>query len=210
MKNFYSIGCDCHPAMVLKVMGLRKKSSPFDWLDTNSLNTFEYFYDMIQTEFKNFMREIVINNEKPFSKYYPYSLFHHDPNIKDDIIIQQKYLRRISRFLDHYKHSSCVFLANIKSDSITSYEIVNKLYLDCVKIINDSTFIKNNHILFIYIRYDDDFIENNEYINELYSKIKNLDKNNIFLIQYNRNLQEGRLSGDPNMYSTYFNLLLHF
>ena len=86
-----------------------------------------------------------------------------------------------------------MFLANIKSDSITSYEIVNKLYLDCVKIINDSTFIKNNHILFIYIRYDDDFIENNEYINELYSKIKNLDKNNIFLIQYNRNLQEGRL-----------------
>jgi hypothetical protein len=210
MKFYYSIGCDCHPAHVLKTLDLRKNSSPFDSLDINPINTFEYFYELIQTEFKYFMQDLIINDEysRPSSKHYQYSFFHHDKKINKDNTIKEKYLRRITCLLNHYTHFNCIFLVNIKSSSIISCEIASKLYLDCLKIINDDTFIKNNHIIFIYIRYDEDLNENKESIDVFYTKIKEINSKNIFIIKYNRHLKKDGIWGNTKMYHTYFNHLL--
>lgn len=191
-------------------MGLRNKAGPFDWLDTNSINCLEYFYELIQTEFKDFMNNLIISEKysKPYSQYYPYSCFFHDIDIIDNNVIKDKYSRRIMRFLDHYNNLNCIYVGNLKSNAIISSEIASKLYLDCIKIIKDDKFIKNNHILFIYIRYDEDLNENEKYINIFYTKLKELNNKNIVIMKYNRHLQRDGIWGNSELYKTHFSHLL--
>ena len=149
---FFSIGSDCHPAIVLKKLNLRNNSSPFDWLDTKGLYVFEYFYENIKTNFKYFLYDIVKNEKfQPYSNKYPNSIFLHDLDIIENINVKEKYLRRIQTLLVNYYNSKCVFVCNITSNTITSNDIVSKLYFDCLNIINDNTFVTNNHSIYIYI-----------------------------------------------------------
>lgn len=206
---FFSIGCDCHPAMVLKNLNLRNNSSPFDWLDTKSISVFEYFYENITTDFKYFLYDLKKNEKsQPYSKKYPNTIFLHDLDIIENNNVKEKYIRRIQLLQHNYNNSKCVFVCNINSNGILSNDIVSKLYTDCVKIINDDTFTSNRHILYIYIRYDEDFTENEQYCNSFYTKIKNLTNNNVLINKYCRNYKKDGTWGDSSKHSTFFKDLL--
>ena len=206
---FFSIGSDCHPAMVLKNLNLRQKSSPFDWIDTKGISVFEYFYENITTDFKYFLYDLEKNEKsQPYSKKYPNSIFLHDLDIIENNNVKEKYIKRIERLQLNYNNSKCVFVCNITSNSILSNYIVSKLYVDCLKIINDDIFITNRHSLYIYIRYDEDFTENEEYCNSFYTKIKNLNNNNVLINKYCRKFKEDGIWGDASKYSIFFEDLL--
>lgn len=208
---FFSIGSDCHPAIVLKKLNLRNNSSPFDWLDTKGLYVFEYFYENIKTNFKYFLYDIVKNEKfQPYSNKYPNSIFLHDLDIIENINVKEKYLRRIQTLLVNYYNSKCVFVCNITSNTITSNDIVSKLYFDCLNIINDNTFVTNNHSIYIYIRYDNDLKENEQYCDIFYTKIKNLNNTNININKYCRNLKKNGIWGDDSKYAIFFKDLLLF
>ena len=54
-KFLIPIGCDCHPAYMLKSLNLRKQSLPFDWLDTKPLFGLKYVYENIVNKFNFFL-----------------------------------------------------------------------------------------------------------------------------------------------------------
>ena len=206
---YYSIGSDCHPAMVLKHLNLRRESSPFDWLDTKCISVFEYFHEHIITDFKYFLYDLEKNERsQPYSKKYPKSIFLHDLDIIENNNVNEKYVKRIQRLQHNYNNSACVFVCNIKSNSILSHSIVSKLYVDCSKIINNNIFITNRHNLYIYIRYDEDFTENEQYCNSFYTKIKQLTNNNVVINKYCRNFKKDGIWGDNSKYSLHFKDLL--
>ena len=200
--KYYSIGCDCHPAIVLTHLNLRLSASPFDWLNTNVINTFEYFLDLVQTNFIHFMSDIQ-HDKLPYSKYYPYSTFYHDTNIIQDSKIKEKYNRRIGRFMNDFNNSKCLFLTNIKAESISSHQSMNKLCSDCNDIISNKTFITNHHILYIYILYNENYDENKLYCDKFYNQIQSLNKSNIKIIKYCRHLTIKGIWGDKNEYNQY-------
>lgn len=71
---YYSVGCDCQPSYLLRKLGKRSKAGPLDWLDTDSLHCLEYFHDLVQNEFRDFITDLVNGRfSRPSSKHYPYS-----------------------------------------------------------------------------------------------------------------------------------------
>jgi len=128
MKNKYdiifSLGRDCACAMYMKSAYLRACSGPFDWL-TNA--DFETRIDLIINDFKNFLnkKDIVplaknpnIQNDDKCDYYQNkrngFYYFHDFPvNIPFDEsfpAVQEKYQRRIRRFVDKIKQSDKVLL----------------------------------------------------------------------------------------------------
>ena len=207
---YYSIGCDCHPSYLLQKLGLRTKAGPLDWLDTHSLHCLEYFHDLVQNEFRDFITDLTNTGRfsRPSSKHYPYSCFFHAPTIIEDRTVQETYLRRAKRFLDDYKNQSCVFVGNIKSNYVASDEAVMKLYGDCIKIINDKKFIENNHTLFIYIRCNENLDENQKHIDSLCTKLKELNNKQMMIMKYCLHFSKDGMWGNTDLYPNYFHELL--
>jgi len=211
--KYYSIGCDCHPAYVLTYLKLRHKAGPFDHIDTKSIESAEYFLKLTNSSFLNFLDDLLINNNgKVISKHYPQTEFCHDNDLITNKESKHKYERRINRFMDDYKHSKCVFLLNIKYDTIKNKNDVIKLIGDIDNILNEHYFIKNDHILYLYLRYDENLDENkilcDLFINEISTKFK-YSKNFVFK-KYCRYKNKFGIWGNPLEYSNIFSDLFKF
>lgn len=117
--KYYSIGCDCYSANILKLLHLRHLAGPFDHIYTGSIYSPEYFSNLVDSSFKNFLSDLSLNNNnKVVSKHYPFTEFTHDDDLINTIDTKYKYQRRITRFMNDYKNAQCVFLLNINYDSI--------------------------------------------------------------------------------------------
>jgi hypothetical protein len=204
--KYYSIGCDCHPSHVLEYLKLKHYAGPFDYIYIRSIYTPEYFFNLINSSFINFKNDLSINeNGKVSSKHYPQTEFTHDSDLITSVKINRKYERRIKRFMNDYKNLKCVFLLNINYDSICNENEVTKLIDDIKNIINEDCFVKKNHILYIYLRYDENFDQNKKlcecFIEQL-SKLKQT-KNLIFK-KYCRHKSQYGIWGNPLEYSVIF------
>ena len=103
--NFITLGFNCAPAIILKELGLRRCSLPFDWVVTNNMQIINCIEDDFQKFHKNL--EFTLNNHWFIDDYgiqYP----HDYPVDEDDVIVSNwkdfhqdviyKYKRRIERF----------------------------------------------------------------------------------------------------------------
>lgn len=211
--KYYSIGCDCHPSHVLSHLKLRHKAGPFDHIDIKSLYSAEYFLKLINSSFLNFLDDLLVNNNgKVVSKNYSQAEFIHDNDLITNKESKHKYERRIKRFMDDYNNSKCVFLLNIKYDSITNKNEINKLICNINDILNDHHFIKNNHILYLYLRFDENLDQNkilcDTFINEILKKFKY--NGNFVFKKYCRCLSKSGIWGNPLEYSQIFSDLFRF
>jgi hypothetical protein len=175
MKYTYiPIGVNCHPAMNLNMLNLRKMSLPFDWLLINSLNIFEYINDLIRTDFINFTKKLEYNHRnKVISQYYPYTeFFHHDlikntsdkpemnnSNINNNLIDTMN--RRGKRFMDIITDEKLdvIFLNTMMYDVFKNLDH-DKLYNDMYQFENNCK-IKCKFTILVYMMNDNNDFEMN-------------------------------------------------
>ena len=75
---YISIGPNCHPAGILRLLKLRTVSMPFDWMLIEEEKVFEYINIMINTNFCNFTENLKYNNNKKVvSNFFEYAQFFH-------------------------------------------------------------------------------------------------------------------------------------
>jgi len=193
-KKIIPIGCDCHPTNVIKHLGIRNESMPFDWLNTNSLKGLDYVRDNINTKFKYYIKDLISEDDQVFAQRYNYSTFKHHKDLIDNQETRDTFIRRSNRFLDAIKNP-CIFLYNVKSKDLNTQ---NKLDQFKKSVLNFKKVMKRNDELYIYIRYDESYNENRKYCDNLLklNKIKN-----VKIIQHVRHLEKYGIWGDPKKYN---------
>lgn len=208
MVKYYSIGCDCHPCHVLTELKLRHMAGPFDHLYTGSICSLKYFLNLVDTSFKYFLSDLKVNiNNRIVSSRYPHTEFIHDKDLRKNPETVKKYQRRIQRFMEDYTKDKCVLLYCIHDSSIQSEEQSNELIHYIETLLNTQYFKDNEHILFIYLRYDENISENNLIFIDKLQKIEN--KNLIFQ-KYQRNSKKYGIWGDTTKYCEDFNALTKY
>jgi hypothetical protein len=169
---FISIGPNCHPAWNLKMLGLRSISLPFDWLLTNKYRVFEYTNDLINSNFKNFTKNLTYNHRgKVISKNYNFVEFFHYDLIKNTNLnrpednnknLLEMMTRRANRFMNiiSNKNNEVVFLCMLHHTNIIKEGNINNeyLYKDMLNFdINNN--IKCNFRVLVYLYNDNDDYE---------------------------------------------------
>jgi len=202
-KIIIPIGCDCHPAYTLKKLGIRKFSLPFDWLNTQPFSGIWYVMDNIKNNFIFFLSGLT-KNERGYivAEKYNFAEFMHEKDLIENIKSQNKFNRRIIRFIKIINKFDCFFLYNLPSNNITNLDQIDKFVND----VSDFTkIIKPNDKLFIYFRYDENYDENREYCNTLLNKLNNVNK--VHITKYIRSTKQFGEWGDyREYYSLYKNL----
>ncbi|MBE5947848.1 MAG: hypothetical protein E7261_02340 [Lachnospiraceae bacterium] len=103
--NYISLGFFCSVAMELERLGLRKESSPFDWL----ISDFKGVIQAIDDKFEDFLEYDLLFQNKEKHEIYKNSKynvhFYHDfdkyTSLEEKLpIVKDKYNRRIARFYD--------------------------------------------------------------------------------------------------------------
>lgn len=123
---FISLGGWCAPAIIMRQFGLRHAAYPFDW---NTCNTFENFYNVLKTDFKNFLLKENLIHAPTDTVVHDRGCgftFHHDfpilgsgnfsivPNYLDFYeTTKAKYDRRIKRFRETLSSLSPVIFIRI-------------------------------------------------------------------------------------------------
>lgn len=150
-KNFISLGFFCSIATDLAKLGLRHASYPFDW----TLSNFRSVISLIENHFDGFLNYENLSQDKDEPSYY-YDCenkiwFYHDFSaykpLKEQLSkVQEKYLRRISRF---YKTISepTLFIRYIDSESDEEFLYIKKNYSSIIKVLK--FFNPKNEIIFI-------------------------------------------------------------
>ena len=109
--NIISLGCNCWPSTVIKELGLRQISLPFDWMISNIdglekcfKNNFEFFHKDLYLNF---------DNTRLIDKYN-FQFIHDYSDIinweKEYEEVFAKYQRRITRFLNIMKDSKPIII----------------------------------------------------------------------------------------------------
>jgi len=197
------IGCDCHPAYMLNKTGIRNKSLPFDWLDTNPKYALQYALENIKDSFKFFMQDLQKNGDaKVFAKKYPFALFYH----YDDLITNKDLMKKIEKRSDNlisiYNSKSCYFLHTVTSTAFNDKETLHEF----VKTANEfSTILKDNSQLLIYLRYDESFSENELNCEEVINQIQSI--KNCRIVKYIRQKEKYGIWGDESQYLSLLNEL---
>jgi hypothetical protein len=188
------IGCDCHPAYVLQSMGLRGYSLPFDWLNMDPLKSFDYVSDCVSNEFVDFMNNLKIN-ERGFyiSNNYPFVEFMHEKNLLS-IDSQSKFNRRIVRFIDLIVSERVLFICNLPVCAIRDLNDISK-YVSSVNFFKNK--LANNSSIHIYLRFDNNLMENQLLADELYRKLDDID---VYVSYYVRKLDEYGIWGNKSCY----------
>lgn len=188
------LGCDCHPAYVLKSLYLRNYSLPFDWLSINPVRTFEYMNENINDKFENFLKNPKLNERGYFiSEKYPYSEFMHEKDLNSQETIN-KFERRIDRFLKILKSRQIYFLHNIPVNSLQAESDIN-LYINSIKLFQSK--IPAGSTIHIYLRFDENLSENELLSEKLYSELLSL---NIHAYKYLRGLKDNGIWGNASYY----------
>lgn len=202
--KFYSIGNDCNPIVVLKQLNLKTESGPFDTLLVDHEECIPYVNKLIANNFSDFFYKLKHNeNGKIYPENYPHLLFWHDDNIMED---NERYKRRISRFMNDYNTRKCIFFYNITDNSLKTDKDIEYYYNHIKQLITTKTFIEKNHYLFIYIRYDEEESLYKDNCN-MFIKIMKKDFNNIDVINYCRYYSKYGLWGNVNNYKKDFSKL---
>ena len=188
------IGCDCHPAHSLDILGLRKVSLPFDWIDIDPLKTIEYVADNINNKFVDFLKDTKTNEDGHFiSGKYPFALFLHEKQL-DSAESVDKFKRRSNRFLKIIENENVIFLHGLKVNSIRNEKDVEQ-YIESVRLFLSS--VNPNHSLRIYLRYDDDLSENAILADKMFSELTKL---NVKTIKYVREWKTYGNWGNKDLY----------
>ena len=193
--EFIPLGFNCHPAGNLNKLKLRKKSLPFDWLLIKQENIFEYINSLINTEFKNFTKNLTYNHRKKvISRNYDYVEFFHYDLIKNITInrpadrnknLIKTMNRRGKIFMDIIKsNKKVVFICCINHDKLNK-----KLYDDMLLFENNNN-IKCNYKVLVYLSNNKDY---NLEIPEYFLKLKN-----FIFDKYVKNIKYSKIYGDPN------------
>ena len=104
------IGCDCHPAYVLKSLHIRNISFPFDWLNTKPSTGIDYVNRNIKSEFSNFLDKLTRNKDGNIvSDWYRHTEFLHYDRLIDNKKLVLKLLQRAKRFMEFYNNKECIF-----------------------------------------------------------------------------------------------------
>jgi hypothetical protein len=164
--NIITLGINCVPALILKDLGLRKYSLPFDWNVTNNMQ----IINCIEDDFRKFHRRLIfiLDNHWLMDEYgiqYP----HDYPTNEDETIVEnwqnyqenvlEKYQRRIERFKNILNDPTPIIALYM---GLLSYAVVIKKYLEKKY---------NRTIIFVVATYE--------------KKNKNKDKNIIICNVYN-------------------------
>ena len=124
MKRMYDLiiplGCNCATAMQLKMLHLRRYSSPFDWLLANDDDALAQACTLLETHFREFLiRENIVEcpefSDARHTAYYDKGsarCFLHDfiksPPLSDFEDVKEKYARRIRRLYKFINSSDSI------------------------------------------------------------------------------------------------------
>lgn len=194
-KEIIPIGCDCHPAYTLQKLNIRKRSLPFDWLNTDPLRGLKFVTENIETNFSDFLIGLHKNERgHVVSKRFSYSEFMHEKKLIENEEDKIKFSRRINKFL-RLLDKDAYFLYAITSDALTSDEIVSEFYDSVIKF---KSHLKNQQLLCIYIRYDESFNENSKFCEKLLVLLNNFE--NIKTTKYIREKEKEGIWGSDKKY----------
>lgn len=193
-----SLGCDCHPAFLLDTLHLRKLSLPFDWLKTEPVKGLQFAEANIKEKFEFFLNDLTINrNGNVVSGKYPYSEFYHDRNIINDSFEQEKYARRISRFLSLKEGSDISYLYAVPLSDLRTTEIA-EYFLNSIKLF--LTVLKIHDTLHIYFRYENETFKNHSIFDYFIASTKSWD--NVKICCYSLDSDRFGFWGNPKYYPT--------
>lgn len=109
--NFVSLGSNCAVASSMSKFGLRGWSGPFDWIITSS---FEWVLHFMDTGFEYFLEKENLEQSKKNPKEFKdkqsgFYFLHEGEDLLGEKYneVQQKYLRRIERFLEKAEKPTC-------------------------------------------------------------------------------------------------------
>jgi len=197
------IGYDCHPAYMLNKLNLRTKSLPFDWLNMEPITGINYVIENIQSVFKWYLSDLIINERGYIvSSTFPNVEFMHEKDLIESPDTKAKLIRRYKRFNKIFKEFKCNFIYNLpsyclntNSDVITFKESVEKFL----------KLIKDGDRLLLYIRYDENFDENNINCDLLFRTLSS--KNKIVIQKYIREKNAYGIWGDEKKYFNFLKAL---
>jgi len=192
--NFITLGFNCAPALVLKELGLRKYSLPFDWVVTNNMQVM----NCIEHDFKNFHKNLsmILDGHWMVDEYgiqYP----HDYPVDKNDCIVSNwkeyyednlnKYSRRIERFkqiLNNDKPVIALYLGKFQWASIIQNYLCKKFNKRFIFIVGTHEKIKNyNTDLIVCNLNNNEDSRNKDFwitsIDEALSKVQNNNNSSI-------------------------------
>ncbi|MEH1008506.1 DUF1796 family putative cysteine peptidase [Winogradskyella sp. ECml5-4] len=201
-KEIIPIGCDCHPAYTLQKLNIRKRSLPFDWLNTDSIKGVKFVCDNIGNNFSGFLTKLY-KNERGYivSEKFPYAEFMHEKNLISSEKDKTKFIRRISKFLKLIK-KDVYFLYNITSDSLISDETVKEFFNSVIQF---QSFLKQKQFLCVYIRYDETFDENSKFCEKLLELLNDL--KNVNATKYIREKEKEGIWGNEKKYTQLYRSL---
>lgn len=153
-----SLGCDCHPAYVIRSLNLSRHGFPFDWMNTTPVKGIEFINKNIRDGFALFLADLCKNQSGyVVSGQFEAAEFMHYPELIENPETRNKLLCRSQRFLDYYNNRDCLFLFNVTSEGLEERDDALR-FIESVKEFQAAA--NGRHKLLVYIRYDETFQEN--------------------------------------------------
>lgn len=195
-REIIPLGFDCHAAYCLQKLHIRTKSYPFDWLYTEPRMALDFINSNITEKFEGFLENLSQNaNGSIVSASYPYAEFVHEPNLDTDNAGQEKFRRRIARFIKQLKSTPTDFLFNLPASGINDISSVSIIAESAETFIN---IIKPEDRFCMYIRYDNSIEENSPLAKILIERLEKLPK--ISIARYCRDYDRHGIWGHPGKY----------
>lgn len=199
-KPVISLGCDCHPAWMLRKLHLRKSGCPFDWLDTQAHLGLDYVNQNIRTGFKHYLENIIENaNGNIIAERYPHAVMLHETDLSTGSEAKTKLERRVERFVKQFEKGNNRYLYNLPVDKIEDETQAN-LFISSVQ--EFITLMKDSDSLHIILRYDEHGEEFPEITQTLLDFLEPNPK--VHSAPYVRRLKQHGLWGDPAEYPALF------
>lgn len=202
-KRIISIGCDCHPAWMLKRLHMRKAGYPFDWLDTQAHLGLEYVNQNIKSDFRYYLDGITRNAEgNIIAEKYPHAVMLHETDLSAGSEGKIKLERRVERFRKQFIKGNNHYLYNLPVDKIKNEEqaeIFISSVQEFIALMNDTDSL---HIILRYDEHGEEFPEITQMLLDF------LEPNpKVYSAQYVRSLKQFGLWGNPAGYPALFNQL---
>ena len=197
------LGCNCHPAHMLKQLHIRTQSFPFDWLSVHPSKGLNHVCENIEENFSFFLSDLQ-KNEKGhvYSAKYPCVLFYHEEELIDSPDDREKLYRRVKRFLEFLNDHASRFLYMTTSRVLIDQASVEAIYDSIVRF---TRLMKDSDKLYIYIKHEETLDENRMFVDRLMQKVQHLDR--TYIAKYLKQTNRFGLWGDKNKFPDVFNRL---
>ncbi len=202
-KPVISLGCDCHPAWILKKLHLRKSGYPFDWLDTQAHLGLEYVNQNIKTHFSHYLENITKDADgNIIAERYPYAVMLHETDLTAGSPAMAKLERRVERFRKQFEEGNNRYLYNLPVDKIKDEAQADSFLSSVARF---TALMKTEDSLHIILRYNESTDEYISISEKLLAGLKGLP--NTHTTQYVRKLKKFGLWGNAAEYPALFNEL---